>query len=386
MSSEKSLSILGSTGSIGCSTLDVVRANPERFTVKALSAGRNIKLLKEQIEEFSPSYVSVLDEDDAAGLKSFFNGRIDVGAGEEGASVAASMGEVDCVVAAITGAAGLIPTMAAVEAGKVVALANKETMVLAGKLVKEKAEKSGAVILPVDSEHSALFQSLTGHRKTDVRRVILTASGGPFFSDKDLDLNTVTPEEALNHPRWSMGKKVTIDSATLVNKGLEVIEASMLFDLPPEKISVSIHPQSIVHSMVEYVDGSIISQMGVADMKGPIAYALGYPERIWGAIAPLSLNGLSLDFFAPDMDRFPCLGLAYGALRIGGTAPAVLNAADEVAVENFLNGKIKFTDIFTVIDGVLSRFTSNKVTSIGDVLAADNEARTGATEMIKTLR
>jgi len=386
MSSKKSLSILGSTGSIGRSTLDVVRANPGRFAVKALSAGRNTRLLKAQIEEFNPSYVSVLDERDANEIESSFNGRVNVGFGEKGATAAASLEEADCVVAAISGAAGLIPTMGAVEAGKVVALANKESMVLAGSMVMAAAKKTGAVILPVDSEHSALFQSLRGHRKTDVRRVILTASGGPFFNDKDLDLETVTPAQALNHPRWSMGKKVTIDSATLVNKGLEVIEASMLFGLPAERISVSIHPQSIVHSMVEYLDGSIISQMGVADMKGPIAYALGYPERIPKAIAPLDLNGLTLDFYEPDLERFPCLGLAYGALRIGGTAPAVLNAADEVAVEAFLKGEIKFTDIHRVIDGVLSACTSCKVTAIGDVLEADIKARAGASAIIRTLR
>jgi len=386
MSQQKSLSILGSTGSIGRSTLDVVRANPARFSVKALSAGSNIKLLKAQIEEFRPSYVSVLDETHASEIESFFDGKVGVGVGEEGASTVASMDGVDCVVAAISGAAGLVPTMAAVEAGKEIALANKETMVAAGALVMETAKRTGATILPVDSEHSALFQSLAGHRAADVRRVILTASGGPFFKASDIDLDSVTPEQALNHPRWSMGKKVTIDSATLLNKGLEVIEASWLFDLPAEKISVTIHPQSIVHSMVEYVDGSIISQMGVADMKGPIAYALGYPERLADAIKPLGLNGLSLEFFAPDLEMFPCLGLAYRVLRIGGTAPAVLNAADEVAVECFLNGGIKFTDIYRVIDGVLSACTSCKITAIDDVLTADNEARVRAREIIITLR
>lgn len=386
MIEQKSLSILGSTGSIGRSTLDVVRANPARFSVKALSAGSNIKLLKAQIEEFRPSYVSVLKDEDASEIESFFKSRVSVGVGVEGASVVASMDGVDCVVAAISGAAGLIPTMTAVEAGKVIALANKETMVAAGSLVMETAKRTGATILPVDSEHSALFQSLAGHRAVDVRRVILTASGGPFFNAKDIDLDSVTPEQALNHPRWSMGKKVTIDSATLVNKGLEVIEASWLFGLPAEKISVTIHPQSIVHSMVEYIDGSIISQMGVADMKGPIAYALGYPERLADAIEPLALNGLSLEFFAPDLEKFPCLDLAYRVLRIGGTAPAVLNAADEVAVESFLNGSIKFTDIYRVIDGVLSTCASRKITAIDDVLTADNEARARAREIIRTLR
>ncbi len=386
MGSQKSLSILGSTGSIGRSTLDVVRANPGRFAVRGLSAGRNIKLLKAQIEEFSPAYVSVLDAGDASEIESCFKGRVEVGAGAGGACAVASMDGADCVVAAISGAAGLVPTMAAVEAGKQIALANKETMVAAGALVMETAKRTGANILPVDSEHSALFQSLAGHRSSDVRRIILTASGGPFFNAKNIDLGSVTPEQALNHPRWSMGKKVTIDSATLVNKGLEVIEASWLFGFPADRISVSIHPQSIVHSMVEYVDGSIISQMGVADMKGPIAYALGYPERISDAMEPLSLNGLSLDFFAPDLEKFPCLGLAYGALRIGGTAPAVLNAADEVAVECFLNGEIGFIDIYRVIDHVLCSCTSGKVTAIGDVLAADNEARAKAREIIRTLR
>ncbi len=386
MSGIKSLTVLGSTGSIGRSTLDVVRANPQRFRVAALSAGRNRGLLKDQIEEFSPSYVSTLTEEDAAWVESCFKGGVHVGFGADGAMTAASLNETDMVVSAITGAAGLMPTMAAIEAGKDVALANKETMVVAGSIVMAAAVKAGVSILPVDSEHSALFQSLRGHRSIDVRRVILTASGGPFFNAPDVDLETVTPEQALNHPRWSMGRKVTIDSATLINKGLEVIEASWLFNLPPESISVSIHPQSIVHSMVEYVDGSVISQMGTADMKGPIAYALGYPERISDSIAPLSLDGLSLEFFAPDNERFPCLGLAYGALRVGGTAPAVLNAADEVAVESFLSGSIRFTDIYKIINSVLEGCVVHKATRIEDVLEADNEARVKALEVIRTLR
>ncbi len=382
MSSVKRLSILGSTGSIGRSTLEVVRARPGRFRVEALAAGNNINLLAGQIEEFGPSYVSVLDEAGALELKRRYGDRLEVGHGIEGASRAASLEGVDMVVAAISGAAGLLPTMAAIEAGKDIALANKETMVAAGPLVTERARETGSRILPVDSEHSALFQSLAGHRKEDVRRVILTASGGPFFGKRDLDLNAVTPEEALDHPRWSMGRKVTVDSATLMNKGLEVIEASMLFDLPPGRISVIIHPQSIVHSMVEYIDGSIISQMGTADMKGPIAYALGYPERLDGSIRSLSLDGLALEFHEPDMDEFPCLGLAYAALRLGGTAPAVLNAADEVAVESFLAGKIKFTDIYRIIDGVLSSCTSRKITSMEDVLEADRGAREEARGLV----
>ncbi len=386
MSDKKSLSILGSTGSIGRSTLDVARAFPGRFSVRALAAGRNIDLLIGQIEEFNPSYVSVRNESDAKLIEGRFPGRVRVGYGLEGASTAATLEGVDMVVAAISGAAGLVPTMAAVKAGVDIALANKETMVAAGSLVMETARSTGSRILPVDSEHSALFQSLSGHRAADVRRIILTASGGPFFGKKSIDLEAVTPEEALKHPRWSMGQKVTIDSATLMNKGLEVIEASWLFGLPPERISVVIHPQSIIHSMVEYRDGSIISQMGTADMKGPIAYALGYPERLDGVIEPLSLDGLSLEFFEPDSREFPCLGLAYGALRLGGTAPAVLNAADEVAVESFLKGNIRFTDIYRVIDEVLSACTSRRITSIEDVLAADREARERASDFIKNLR
>ncbi len=386
MSREKHLSILGSTGSIGRSTLDVVRAHPGRFTILGLAAGRNLALLIEQIEEFGPAYVSVRDEADAKHIEERFAGSVKVGFGLEGASTAATLEGLDMVVAAISGAAGLVPTMAAVEAGVDIALANKETMVAAGSLVMETASKTGSRILPVDSEHSALFQSLAGQRAEDVRRVILTASGGPFYGKEDLDLSAVTPGEALNHPRWSMGPKVTVDSATLMNKGLEVIEASWLFGLPPTRISVIIHPQSIIHSMVEYVDGSIISQMGTADMKGPIAYALGYPERLEGVIKPLSLDGLSLQFFEPDPREFPCLGLAYGALRLGGTAPAVLNAADEVAVESFLEEKIKFTDIYRVIDDVLSACTSHKITSIDDVLAADSEARALAREFVESKR
>ncbi len=386
MSTIKSLTVLGSTGSIGRSTLDVVRANPEKFTVTALAAGRNIGLLKEQIEEFNPSYVSTLTTEDALALESEFKGRVKAGAGADGAVTAASIDGVDMVVSAITGAAGLMPTMAAIEAGKDIALANKESMVVAGSIIMDAASAAGVSILPVDSEHSALFQSLSGHRVADVRRVILTASGGPFFNAKDIDLDYVTPEQALNHPRWSMGKKVTIDSATLINKGLEVIEARWLFGFPAEKISVSIHPQSIVHSMVEYIDGSIISQMGTADMRGPIAYALGYPERLADSVAPLGLDGLSLEFFAPDTKRFPCLTLAYSALRVGGTGPAVLNAADEVAVEEFLGGNIRFTDIYRVIDSVLSGAIVREAATIEDVLDADNEARGKAREVIRTLR
>jgi len=373
----KGIAVLGSTGSIGRNTLEVVRKNPDRFRVVSLAAGSNVALLRQQIEEFKPEFVSVLGEPE---LKELKNSGLscESGFGEEGAVRAACHTGVDTAVSAITGAAGLVPTMAAIKAGKDIALANKETLVMAGQLVMEEAVKRGVRLLPVDSEHSAVFQSLSGHRKEDVRRIILTASGGPFLNTPGERLETVTPEEALRHPRWSMGRKITIDSATLVNKGLEVIEARWLFDLPAAKISVSIHPQSIVHSMVEYIDGSIVAQMGSTDMKGPIAYALSYPERIADSAPLLGLAGLKLEFMEPDFKRFPCLGLAYNALETGGTAPAVLNAADEAAVSMFLKGRIPFTGIFKVISEVLERHNPGKVGALEDVLEADRWAREAA--------
>lgn len=375
MANSKGLSILGSTGSIGTNTLEVVRNHPQRFRVVALAAGNNTALIKKQVEEFRPRFVSVANIEAASILKGM---GVEVGIGLEGAVRAACYEGVDTVVSAISGAAGLKPTMAAIKAGKVIALANKETMVLAGPLAVEEARKNNSRILPVDSEHSAVFQSLSGHRKEDVKRIILTASGGPFLSTPLAALERVTPEEALKHPKWSMGRKITIDSATLVNKGLEVIEARWLFDVPAEKISVVIHPQSIVHSMVEYVDGSIMAQMSNPDMKGPIAYALSYPERIEAGARPLGLSGLNLEFTEPDNRRFPCLGLAYEALRMGGTAPAVLNAADEIAVELFLKGKLPFTGIHRVISGVLERHTPKDIRTLEDVIEADLWAREAA--------
>ncbi|MBI5643790.1 MAG: 1-deoxy-D-xylulose-5-phosphate reductoisomerase [Deltaproteobacteria bacterium] len=369
----KGIALLGSTGSIGTSTLEVVRRYPERFKVVSLAAGNNVGLLKKQILEFKPEFVSVLNEETAKGLRKEFD--IPFGSGTEGAVEAATLDKVNVTVSAIAGAAGLLPTLASIKAGKDIALANKETLVLAGPLVMEEVRKRGVNLLPVDSEHSAIFQSLSGHRKEDLKRIILTASGGPFLNTPLEDFISITPEAALKHPKWSMGRKITVDSATLVNKGLEVIEASFLFDLPAEKISVAIHPQSIVHSMVEYIDGSIIAQMSVPDMKGPIAYALSYPGRIDSGAKPLSFEGLSLEFMEPDLKRFPCLGLACEALKIGGTAPAALNAADEVAVEMFLSGKLPFTGIHRVISEVLERHKALKITSIEDVLQADKWGR-----------
>jgi len=381
----KVLAILGSTGSIGTSTLDVVRANPDKFVVASLSAGSNIELVKAQVAEFSPSFVSVASKEAASALKDAISEKVTVGYGVEGATRAATIDGVEVVLSAISGAAGLVPTMAAIEAGKDIALANKETLVLAGPLVMDEVAKRGVRLLPVDSEHSAVFQSLAGHRDADIRRIILTASGGPFLNATDEELASVTPSQALNHPKWKMGKKISVDSATLVNKGLEVIEASYLFGLPPSKISVTIHPQSIVHSMVEYIDGSIVAQMSNPDMKGPIAYALSYPERIASVTPPLKLPGLTLEFREPDAARFPCLGLSYDALASGGTATAVLNAADEVAVEEFLKGTLRFTDIYRVLSEVLSRYAPVPVVSVEAVLEADAWARSQARAVIKSL-
>lgn len=372
---EKRISILGSTGSIGRSTLDVVRMHPERFRVVSLAAGNNITVLKEQVEEFRPSFVSVADRETAEALKGSLTVPVEVGFAAEGAARAAAFDGAAMCVAAISGAAGLLPTMAAIRAGVDIALANKETLVLAGGLVMDEVRRQGIRLLPVDSEHSAVYQSMAGHRPEDIRRIILTASGGPFLRTPVSDFAKITPDEALRHPKWKMGRKITVDSATLVNKGLEVIEARWLFGVPPDKISVVIHPQSIVHSMVEYVDGSVMAQMGSPDMKGPIAYALSWPERIDSGTPALDFRGLSLEFLEPEPERFPCLALAYEALKAGGTAPAVLNAADEVAVELFLEGALPFTGIHRVITEVMEKAGSREVRCIEDILEADRLAR-----------
>jgi 1-deoxy-D-xylulose-5-phosphate reductoisomerase len=381
----KGVAVLGSTGSIGRNTLEVVRRHPERFRVVALSAGANTAALAAQVEEFRPAFVSALTEGAALEIRRNASYGVTVGFGQAGAAEAASYDGVDVTVSSISGSAGLLPTLAAIEAGKDVALANKEALVMAGPLVMRSVREKGVRLLPVDSEHSAVFQALSGHRVEDVRRIILTASGGPFLNAALERLDGVTPDEALMHPNWSMGRKVTVDSATLMNKGLEVIEARWLFDMPPEKIAVSIHPQSIVHSMVEYMDGSIVAQMGRPDMKGPIAYALSYPERIEGAAPPLDLNGLRLDFMEPDPARFPCLGLAYEALVAGGTAPAAVNAADEAAVNAFLEGRLAFTGIHRVIKRVFDRHRPSAVSSVEDVLEADRWARAEAEACIRLI-
>jgi 1-deoxy-D-xylulose-5-phosphate reductoisomerase len=372
----KGLSILGSTGSIGVSTLEVVRRNPDKFKVVSLAAGTNRELIEEQAREFKPAFLSVSSEEDSIELSRALS--CEVGFGTEGAKKAAAYTGVDLTVSAISGAAGLVPTISAIRAGKDIALANKEALVMAGSIIMGEAKERDIKIFPIDSEHSAIYQSLVGHRTEDIRRIILTASGGPFLSKSAEELQRVTPAEALNHPNWDMGKKISVDSSTLLNKGLEVIEARWLFDLPPEKISVLVHPQSIVHSMVEYVDGAIIAQMGTPDMKGPISYALSYPERVAGSTEFVDLTAKPLEFAEPDMERFPCLGLAFKALEAGGTMPAVLNGADEVAVEAFLDGRLPYTGIYEIIKSVMEAHVVEREPSLDDVLRADAWARAEA--------
>lgn len=382
----KKITVLGSTGSIGVSALDVIEKNPGRFRVAALAAGKNIKLLHGQIDKFRPKIVSVSDLQSAAELRRQIKPgtRTKIVAGPEGLQEVASFAGADIVLSAISGAAGLLPTLAAIEAGKDIALANKETMVIAGDIVTEKAREKGVSILPVDSEHSAVFQCLQGQQHGNIKKIILTASGGPFLNYKKSELKKVTVSEALRHPRWKMGKKITIDSASMMNKGLEVIEAKWLFDLAMEQIDILIHPQSVVHSMVEFVDGSLLAQMGIPDMRTPIAYALTYPERIKNDLPLLDLaKTKNLEFLQPDVKKFTCIRLAYEAGTCGGTMPAVLNAANEVTVEAFLDKKIKFVDLPEIIDKVLSGHKVVKKPALEELLQADKWARMQAKEIIE---
>ena len=378
----KGISILGSTGSIGCNTLKVIEHLGD-LRVVALGAGRNMPKLAEQIARFKPELVSVDDEQCAAILKKELHHlgaltpRIELNS--KGLEAVATHDQADTVVSAAVGAVGFVPTLRAIEAGKRVALANKETLVMAGELMTNAAERSGAEILPVDSEHNAIHQCLRGEKTSEVRRLILTASGGPFRTRSKSEIEAATIEEALDHPNWKMGDKITIDSATLMNKGLEVIEARWLFGFDADQISVVVHPQSVIHSMVELVDGSIIAQLGVTDMKHSIQYALTYPERRENCLPPLDLRQLSkLTFEEPDTDRFPCLDLAYEALRRGGTTPAALNAANEIAVAAFLDGKVQFGDIARVNAFVMNRHETKVADSLESILAADTEARSEA--------
>ena len=385
----KRISLLGSTGSIGVSTLDVVGAHPDRFVVTALAAGRNIKLLKQQIERFRPRLAAVYDEAHALELHRLLGpaSATAVLFGPDGYRETAAYAAADMVVSAVVGAAGLLPTLDAIEAGKDIALANKETLVMAGHLVLRKATERGVKIIPVDSEHSAIFQCLQGHRREDVRRIILTASGGPFLHASEEELAKVTPAQALRHPNWAMGKKITIDSATMMNKGLELIEAGWLFELPGTAIDVLIHPESIVHSLVEYRDGSVIAQMGVPDMRIPIAYALSYPNRLTRGEKNLDLRKVgTLTFLDSDPIRFPALRLAYAAAKTGGTMPAVLNGANEMAVTAFIEEKIRFDKIVSAVEEVLSRHRGQADPGIDEILAADRWAREETDKIIEGMK
>ena len=376
---------MGSTGSIGRSTLEVVRQFPDHFEVVALGAGSNAALLCEQISEFAPQLVSVMDGHIAENLHKMLGGssKPEILFAQEGYCRVAAHPQSDTLVSAMVGAVGLVPTLAAIDAGKNIALANKETLVAAGEIVMRAAARNNVRILPVDSEHSAIFQALQGNHREALDRILLTASGGPFFQKSQSELEVVTPEAALCHPNWSMGRKITIDSATLMNNGLEVIEASWLFDVSVDRISVHIHPESIIHSMVEYVDGSVIAQMGIPDMKIPIAYALAFPERLPVAGPKLDLFRLQkLSFYPPSEERFPCLRLAFEASRIGSTMPAVLNAANEIAVHAFLDKKIGFTDIPLIIEATMRLHDIVPDPDLKSILLADTWARTEALKIV----
>ena len=374
----KLLSLLGSTGSIGKNVLDVVRTFPDRFRIVGLSAGKNITELASQVEEFDPECVSVADESLVAPLADLlpqkFHKRLCWG--EQGNRKVATIDAADMTVSAVVGAVGLLPTLDAIAAGKDIGLANKETLVMAGHLVMDAVQKHGVSLLPIDSEHSAIFQALEAGRRRDVGMIILTASGGPFRTMARDDLHSVTPAQALDHPNWDMGRKISIDSATLMNKGLEVIEARWLFDVDADHIRVVVHPQSIVHSLVEFIDGSVVAQLGIPDMRIPIAYALSYPERIELGLSRLSLSDCgNLSFEKPDYDRFPALRLAFDVMAEGGVKPAVLNAANEVAVDAFLNEQIGFTEITSVVADTLQHFEVGNDMDLAEILAADARAR-----------
>lgn len=386
----KGVAILGSTGSIGCNTLRVIEALGGRFRIVALGAGQNVEVLAGQVARHLPELVSVDTEKTAHELRALlFQRNLDlprIMIGEEGLCEVATHPQADCVVSATVGAIGFVPTLRALEGGKRVALANKETLVMAGELMTRAARSSGAEILPVDSEHNALHQCLRGEKPPEVRRIVLTASGGPFRTKNQQEMDRATVSDALRHPTWNMGAKVTIDSATLMNKGLEVIEAHWLFGFEAGQIGILVHPESIVHSMIELVDGSVIAQLGVTDMRHAIQYALTYPERHSSELEPLDLTALSaLHFEAPDLDRFPCISLAYRALRTGGTLPAAMNAANEEAVRAFIDERISLTDIPRVIEAVMDGHTSQALADLNTVLDTDRAARLSAITEIEKL-
>jgi 1-deoxy-D-xylulose-5-phosphate reductoisomerase len=391
----KGLCILGATGSIGVSTLDVVSRHPDQYKVIALTANANIDALYEQCLSFHPEYAVVVNESKAEKFKQKIAASsvadIKVLSGSAALEQVATLQNVDAVMAAIVGAAGLLPTLAAAKAGKTILLANKEALVMSGQIFLQAVTDSGAVLLPIDSEHNAIFQCMpagysTGQVAKQARRILLTASGGPFRKTPLADLATVTPEQAVAHPKWDMGRKISVDSATMMNKGLELIEACLLFNMSPDAIQVVIHPQSIIHSMVDYVDGSVLAQMGNPDMRTPIAYAMAWPERFDSGVAPLNIFEVAhMDFEEPDLQRFPCLRLAYEAIKAGGIMPTVLNAANEIAVQAFLDEQVRFVDIATIIERSMAKFTADNADSLELILQADEEARKVALKVIAEL-
>jgi len=381
----KHVTILGSTGSIGRSALEVISRCPDRFKIVGLTAGNNVELLEEQVKAFKPETVAVADEAEALKLENKLGAKVLFG--ERGISEVASYDKADFVLSAIIGFAGLFPTLSAVRAGKTIGLANKESLVVAGEIVINAAVKSGAKIIPVDSEHSAIFQCIEGRSRESIKKIVITASGGPFLGKSRHELSRVTMEDALKHPNWDMGRKITIDSATLMNKGLEVIEAHRLFGFSPDEIDVLVHPQSIIHSMVELKDRSIIAQLSVPDMKGPIAYALSYPERLDDPMPYLDLSAVGkLTFQKPDTESFPCLLYAYDAMKEGGTMPAVLNAANEIAVAAFLRKEIGFNDIPAIIQSTMNAHKRQEAVELDSVIEADKWAREEAKKIVKKLK
>ena len=382
----KKLAILGSTGSIGTQTLDIVREHPDKFKVTALTCGKNVKLLADQIREFSPSAVCVSDPDDAETLRESFPD-IEVVSGRDGLVYVAGHAEYDIIENSLVGMAGLEPTYHAIMSGRTIALANKETLVAGGALIMGEAAKKGVDILPVDSEHSAVFQSLEGYDRAQLKRIILTASGGPFRGKTKAELDSVTLEQALNHPRWKMGSKITIDSSTLMNKGFEVIEARWLFDTPASKIDVLVHPESIIHSMVEYEDRAVMAQLGLPDMRIPISLALNYPKRLPNSMPSLDLADMGrLTFEKPDMETFPCLKLAYDALEAGDTYCTALNAANEVCVAAFLSGKIRYRDISDTLARIMDMHRPSAEADLEEILRIDGYVRKQTSDLLAGLR
>lgn len=379
----RQVTILGSTGSVGCQTIDIIRRNKAHYEVIALTARRNVEELTAQAKEFNPSFVALADPDGYKALKSALSGHdIEIAAGLEAVAEAAKK-NAEWVMAAIVGAAGLKPTLAAVKRGAIVAFANKECLVCAGELMMNEIQRRGATLLPVDSEHNAIFQVFDFKRREGIEKLILTASGGPFREWNIQAMGQASPAQAVAHPNWDMGAKISVDSATMMNKGLEVIEACHLFGLPEDKIDVVVHPQSVVHSMVQYIDGSVLAQMGTPDMRTPIAYTLAYPNRVETPCARLDWSDrTTLTFESPDLERFPALRIAREVLRAGGSAPVVMNAANEIAVANFLNGGIGFLQIAAVVEQSLETFPHRKPKTLDDVHVLDSEARTLAQEIV----